>query len=407
LDEVRQFSTGLKTKVLDNLSVLDPVDKGTFSQVAESRNSELNTAVERSTSKLKVSYQDYTAQNNPTDSWQTHMGEAMTQSGNFKSELSVAAKTEFATPFDSLLSNRNFNMLDHLDILIKRDTDVKETRLLFNNYIAQHPGLEHCGGVSRGGTFVLVYDENSTIIADFMLPYQETDAEKLDLMEPEIVVKPLRPPFVIGSGLNILQPVDIRIKGKLDDFKVNDLDGLLNVKTKELHDQLDGVWNSKFDTQQKDYFSTIKESFGNISNAIIKNISISPKLTETGLDISDANLKKAVDEVQTVRSLVDSYNAKADQSTDETEKKSYREKAGKMETVLSDTLTEATKMVAASGAELNVGSDGFKAMTEISANLSVIKDNAVLSNTLNNLNTLTGKGRSTSFNTFVKNITKG
>jgi hypothetical protein len=336
-----------------------------------------------------------------------HMGEAMKQSGSFKSELSVAAKTEFNTPFDSLLSNRHVNMLDHLDILIKRDIEIKETRLMFNNYIAQHPGLEHCGGVLRGGTFVLVYDENSTIIADFMLPYQETDADKLDQMEPDIVVKPSRPNFVIDSGLNILEPVDIRIKGKLDDFRIKDLDGILNVKTKELHDQLDGTWNSRFDNQQKDYFNTIKESFGNISNAIIKSSSANSRFIEPGLDIADVNLKKAVDEVQVVRGMVDSYKAKAEEATSDAEKRSYQEMAGKMETVLSTSITEATKMVAASGAELNVGTDGYKAMTEISANIGVIKDAAVLTSTLDTMNTLTGTGRSGSFNTFVKNITKG
>ena len=407
LDEVKQFSAGLKSKVLDNLNVLDPVDKGTFSQVAERRDSELNTAVERATTKLKTTYQEYSAQNSVTDNWQTHLGEAMTQSGSFKSELSVAAKTEFNTPFDSLLSNRHVNMLDHLDILINRDILIKETRLLFNNYIAQHPGLEHCGGVMRGGTFVLVYDENSTIIADFMLPYQETDAEKLDQMEPEIVVKPLRPPFVIGSGLNILEPVDIRIKGKLDNFRDKDLNGLLDIKTKDLHDQLDAAWNGKFDAQQKDYFSTIKESFGSISNAIVKNISVNPKFTDTGLEIGDAKLKTAMDEVQALSSMVDSYKAKEEQATNEEERKNYREMSGKMETVLANSITEATKMVAASGAELNVGSDGYKVMTEISANLGVIKDAAILSTTLDTMKTLAGTGRSSSFNTFVKNITKG
>ncbi len=407
LDEVKLFSTGLKNRVLSSLNVLDPVDKGTFSQVAESRNSELNTAVERATSKLKIPYQDYASQNSAADSWQTHMGEAMKQSGSFKSELSVAAKTEFNTPFDTLLSNRNVNMLDHLDILIKRDIEVKETRLLFNNYIAQHPGLEHCGGVMRGGTFVLVYDENSTIIADFMLPYQETDAEKLDQMEPEIAIKPLRPNFVIDAGLNILEPVDIRIKGKLNDFRVNDLDGILNVKTKELSDKLDGTWNTRFETQQKDYFSTIKDSFGSISNAIIKNISVNPKIADTGLGIADVNLRNAVDEVQTVRGLVDNYKARAEKAATDAEKKTFEDMASKMETILSSSITETTKIVAASGVELNVGTDGFKAMTEISANIGVIKDSAVLTSTLDAMKTLTGTGRSTSFNTFVKNITRG
>ncbi len=406
LDEVKQFGAGLKSKVLSKLELLDPVDKGTFTQVAESRTNELNTAVDRATSKLKLSYQEYATQNNATDSWQIHLGEAMKQSGRFKSEISVAAKTEFNTPFDSLVSNRNVNLLDHLDILINRGIELRETRLLFSNYIAQHPGLEHCGGVTRGGTFVLVYDENSTVIADFMLPYQETDAEKNDLLEPDIAVKPLRPGFVIDSGLNIIEPLDNKIKGKLDDFKGKDLDGLLNVKTKELHDQLDVAWSTRFEAQQKDYFTSIKESFGNMSNALIKNASARTALTESGLDIADLNLNKAVSEVRQVRELVNTYKTKAENTADTTEKSRYSEMAAKLEPVLSNAIMDATKIVGTSGAEIGPGTDGFKAMTEIGNSLSVIKDNTVLSGTMDKLNTLSGTLGSSSFKTYVNVITK-
>ena len=42
----------------------------------------------------------------------------------------------------------------------------------FGDFISQHPGIEHFGGVLRGGTFVLLADaKNETVIADFMLPY--------------------------------------------------------------------------------------------------------------------------------------------------------------------------------------------------------------------------------------------
>ena len=42
---------------------------------------------------------------------------------------------------------------------------------LFSNFAAKHPGLEHLGGAPRGGTFVLVYDDEGVIVADFALPY--------------------------------------------------------------------------------------------------------------------------------------------------------------------------------------------------------------------------------------------
>ena len=41
----------------------------------------------------------------------------------------------------------------------------------FSDFVRLHPGLEHLAGVPRGGTFIVVYDENGTVVADFALSY--------------------------------------------------------------------------------------------------------------------------------------------------------------------------------------------------------------------------------------------
>ena len=48
------------------------------------------------------------------------------------------------------------------------------SKAYFNDYIQNHPGLEHLHGVEKGGTFVMVYEINgraTPVIADFALPY--------------------------------------------------------------------------------------------------------------------------------------------------------------------------------------------------------------------------------------------
>jgi len=88
----------------------------------------------------------------------------------------------------------------------------------FNEYVDQHPGLEHKRGVERGGTFVIVYEsaENPVVFADFSLPYICcTPKTEVKLSLPNTVIcsssKPL--PFtvvplngdveaVVGAGLN-------------------------------------------------------------------------------------------------------------------------------------------------------------------------------------------------------------
>ncbi len=41
----------------------------------------------------------------------------------------------------------------------------------FESFYASNLGMEHLGGVQKGGTFVFVYDENWKVIADFSMPY--------------------------------------------------------------------------------------------------------------------------------------------------------------------------------------------------------------------------------------------
>ena len=403
LDEVKRFSSGLKSQVNGSLELLDPVDRGTFVQVAEGRNNELATSVDLASAKLKGSFEEYAAANTETDSWKTPISSAMEQSGKFKGQLTIAAKTEFNTPFDSLISNRHIDLLDHLDDLIKINTDKEQNKLLFNNYIAVHPGLEHAAGVMRGGTFVLVYDENSTIIADFMLPYQETDAEKNDLLEPGIVIKPFRPDFVIGQGLNLFSPIDRKIRGQIDDFKINDLDGILNVKTDGIRSQLDNTWNSKFSDQQKEYFSSIKESFGTMSNALIKRIA-TPGTEVTGAAFQDANLEKVVKEVTSKRDVLAGYKTKAETTTDPAEKQRYIDLAGAIENDLSTSISEASQYVANNNMDVALGTDGFKAMMEINNGLSSISNAAILTKTTDSLSKLADATKNSSLNLVIKNI---
>ncbi|MEL6865952.1 MAG: hypothetical protein AAFP19_16115, partial [Bacteroidota bacterium] len=58
---------------------------------------------------------------------------------------------------------------------LEEEWNTRKTELLdnkyFHRYIKKHPGLDHKAGVPEGGTFVLVYDENDSVVADFCLPY--------------------------------------------------------------------------------------------------------------------------------------------------------------------------------------------------------------------------------------------
>lgn len=54
---------------------------------------------------------------------------------------------------------------------LKDNKDI--SKAFFTEFVEKNPGLEHLGGVERGGTFAVVYESetNPTVIADFALPY--------------------------------------------------------------------------------------------------------------------------------------------------------------------------------------------------------------------------------------------
>lgn len=405
LDEVKRYSSGLKSQVKTNLELLDPEDRGTFEQIADGRDNDLSNSVELATSKLSGSFIEYSRVNNANDSWKSHVGSAMQHSGNFKGQLSIAAKTEFNTPFDSLISNRHFDLLDHLDDLIKIDTEKREKRLLFGNYIQEHPGMEHEAGVMKGGTFVVLYNEQGIVVGDFMIPYMEPDAEKLDESEPPLTIRPIRPGFVIDKGINLFSPLDKKIRLKLETFKNVDLDNILNLRTEAIKTNLDTTWNARFSQQQTEYFNTIKESWGTMSNALIKQTKGDLNVGELG-GINDLGLGKAVKDMKSMREVLAGYKAKAEQVNDPAEKEKYNNLAIQLEEDLSSTITEITQQVADAGLDVSVGTDGFNALLEVNNGLSVLNTETVLTKTTENLTQLAGAGRKQSFNLMLGNILK-
>ena len=73
---------------------------------------------------------------------------------------------------ERVLYECDFEKISALD----EERDRREEQLGFNNYLQQfinlHPGLEHKAGVWKNGTFVVVFNRNGDVVADFCLPYR-------------------------------------------------------------------------------------------------------------------------------------------------------------------------------------------------------------------------------------------
>lgn len=61
--------------------------------------------------------------------------------------------------------------------MIYQQCEAKKVFSSFASFRDKHPGIQHKSGVPIGGTFILVYNENNTVIADFCLPYRVTQPD--------------------------------------------------------------------------------------------------------------------------------------------------------------------------------------------------------------------------------------
>ena len=124
---------------------------------------------------------------------------------NARAALGHVSRTDFVSPFDGLINTNQPHWIDWLDDLIADQGDKADEKLLLPRFVQDHPGIDHLGGVWRGGTFVLVYDDRGQVVADFTLPYPAAEADAPEPEDPPLKRPPYRPPLVVGSGIRVGQ----------------------------------------------------------------------------------------------------------------------------------------------------------------------------------------------------------
>lgn len=363
LDEVAQFSGKFKQEVdsaVEGDLVTDSPDDNdgaSVKQIAEGKNAIVTSKTADARTKLNKSYAQYKADR----SWKSDVADAMKAGGEFKYQLGKVVKTEFTTPFDTLISNTHVQWLDWLDDIITKKDEKEDEKLLFKTFVSQHPGMEHFGGVVRGGTFVLVYDGNYNVVADFMLPYLCCEITEEEAEEPALPKPGFKPGWIVDNGVKILPSLNKFFTKKLDLFKGElnlDLDKKLNV--------------------QKEYIDVFKESanvwgnvYGNLAKGGLGEVSI-------GL-YGDKFLETAVSETQIKKNKVEILKEKAKQQGLTNETRSMYEAQVKLaERELSKSVQETAKYIADSRVDVSTGSEGYKAMLELSKGMGALTDATAL-----------------------------
>jgi hypothetical protein len=221
LDDAESFSTALTNRVAEEVGAgrVDDKPEETGGVSVLDATQQLRQVISQNAVKARValtkSYAEYTAA--PTE-WQGALGQTVLAAGTFKANVGPVSRTAFTSPLDTLAAAPHLNWLPWIDKIIK-DKDAKAMeRLLYRTFATEHPGIEHFAGVTRGGTFVLVYDAGNTVIADFMLPYYvpEPTAEPVEPKKEDL--PDVRPPFSLDQVIKVLPSRVELIKRKIDAY---------------------------------------------------------------------------------------------------------------------------------------------------------------------------------------------
>lgn len=385
LEEVVQFSGKFKQQV--DAAVTSEDNAVVMKNDAAEKHSTVTEKATLTGTKLNQSYADY-----KTDTaWMGSLSDTIKAAGEFKHKLSKVVKTEFTTPFDSLISNTHIQWLGWLDKIINQKDEKEDEKLLFSSFISRHPGIEHFAGVVRGGTFMLVYDESLNVVADFMLPYYCCDTTEEKIEEPPLEKPGLRPGWILDNGISILPSRDKFIVDKLDQ----------SIKEGQLREfvrnKMDTFKTEHVDSLQKEYFTAIKESQNLMGNALIGKKSIAVE-GPVG-DYKDVVLKQNVKDINDKRQAADYLRKKADQpDLPEDKKKMYEDAAKDAEMELADTVTKAAKYIDKEGLDMSLGSEGMAAIVEINKGFEAIKDAQALEAATTSLENVKETSKNTGLN---------
>jgi hypothetical protein len=138
----------------------------------------------------------------------TAVSNAVNAVTNVKAQTKQFTFSNTAIPHDFILNSEVLRKTDVISGIYNDTVKKKKEGLTLGNFLKNNPGLEHAGGVLRGGTFVIAYTgTDQVVVADFMLPYASIDK---DLVPTPPVYTPLAlplPPNTVTIPQRVLDSV--------------------------------------------------------------------------------------------------------------------------------------------------------------------------------------------------------
>ncbi|HET9976057.1 MAG TPA: hypothetical protein VFQ20_01360 [Burkholderiaceae bacterium] len=309
----------------------------------------------------KTSYRAFRAET----AWKPQFDAVTVNAASFKQSFGNVLRTDVSTAFDHVVNNPRRQWLEWLDVLIDRKDEKADERLLFANFIRQHPGVDALGGVWRGGTFVLIYDDSGNVVADLTLPYRIADEDEDD-DEPDLPVAPL-PPLV--GGIRLVKPLDLVAA---------------NIKTDLLAEvNVQREWSKNFSETIVKLGAAINPTKGTLGGATagVDNLRSGALATYT---------RRAAYQQQEIAYLRERI---VDPATSDADRKALTTQLGEAEAALGKTVEDGTRFIVANQVDTASGADGALALTTFSQSASAINNTTVRTELATNLTKLESEAR--------------
>jgi hypothetical protein len=311
----------------------------------------IGTAIAESRKSLtSPSYTSYRA----APAWNTYYSTAVDNASKFKQDFGAMVRTDFQTTFDTFIGSNHANWIDWLDILIDHKNSQEDNKLLFQNFIKQHAGLEHGGGVPRGGTFVLVYDDKGNVVADFALPYYDDEIIEDEPVLPTLPPHAYVPPYLLTGGFTLIQPIDSAFASKLGDLQAT----------------IEGDWQKNVSIQQDylKFFTTTVGALGNISSSKNGAPVVNPAYSYT-----DARLGMVMTTIETYTHQVEAARAVLMQpDAPEETRKAAGVQLQQAESSLATAIVGATQYMADNKVAVSAGGDGATALAALAGSMDKV-----------------------------------
>ncbi len=388
LGEMAQFSGVLKKQIdtaVDNGTITDSSDDNDGASVKEitgGKNAVVTAKTTAAMTKLNQPYLQYKSDS----SWESDVSDTLIAATELKKNLGKVIRTDFATPADTLASSTHTQWINWLDEIITKKDEKADAQLLFKTFVSEHPALEHFAGVTRGGTFVLVYGTDNIVVADFMLPYLWSETTEEEDMESTLTKSTLKSDQIVENGIAIQQSLNKVITKKLD---------LFNATLKEtLQTQLNA---------QKDYFNVSKD-VAELKGRLGISGPIKTAMTSTTDALLNFKMKETALQEEKVALLREKANAL---NVADAQRTQYKQEAIAAEAELAESIVKTTQYVAESGMAVSTGSAGYNAMSDLSKRMSILTDTAAIAKTTGGLTGVQQSTANTDLKVILGNMTRG